>query len=579
MRGSTASVFMVIVLVLCFLDSTYVGNVREANASSDFVYVDPAIVQTQVGATFSVSIMIFDARELWAWQAGLQWDPAVLYYVSYSWGQFGAKAEEGGGQYLRLPPVVNNLTGVFTKPAMECDVGNTSIPITVGSIKLLTVTFRVRDFGTSQLRLVNATLRGRHLGNMVSYPRWSDVNIDYSVNLLDVVLFSLFYNNDTYKQSLDLNDDGVIDLTDVAIVCGDFGKHWPCSQWGITDRISVEGSFQDGEAIVRPPNVRLSGTPASYAAHSVGEQFTLQIEVENALFLAEFEFKLKFTSYSDNSLYLTCVDVSNGGFFPSSWMSNFTATVNNTEGVVYARGELIDWFPHMNGSGTLLAITFEATRATYYPDSSLTKLDLYDAHLYSQVRSDYPNHPVPLDVADSMYQAPIIMPPPAPDIGVTNVVTSYTSIWKGKPVVINVTVENHGSFVTSFNVTAYVNDTTVGIQFAALAIGESATFSFLWNTTEFAYGNYSVWAYTVPVANETHVLDNNFTASIVHLGIVGNVNGDSKVDLKDVFAVGKAYGSVIGDARYIANCDINGDGKIDLKDYFATTKNYGKVEP
>jgi hypothetical protein len=178
-----------------------------------------------------------------------------------------------------------------------------------------------------------------------------------------------------------------------------------------------------------------------------------------------------------------------------------------------------------------------------------------------------------------MYIAPMIMPPPAPDIGVTNVVTSYTSIWKGKPIIINVTVENHGSFVTSFNVTAYVNDTTVGIQFAGLAIGESATFSFLWNTTEFAYGNYSVWAYTVPVANETHVVDNNFTASIVHLGIVGNVNGDSKVDLKDVFAVGKAYGSVIGDARYIANCDINGDGKIDLKDYFATTKNYGKVEP
>jgi hypothetical protein len=572
---------MVIVLVLCFLDSTYVGNVREANASSDFVYVDPAIVQTQVGATFSVSIMISGTRELWAWQAGLQWDPAVLYYVSYSWGQFGAKAQEGGGQYLRNPPVVNNLTGVFTKPAMECDVGNTSIPITVGSIQLLTVTFRVKDFGTSQLRLVNATLRGRQLGSMVSYPRWSDVNADNMVNVMDVYLISSFYSNDTYKQSLDLNDDGVIDLTDVAIVCGDFGKLWPCSQWGITDRIWVQGSFQDGEAIVEgPPNAFLGGMPALHVAHSVGEQFTLQIKVVNALFLAEFEFKLKFTSYSDNSLYLTCVDVSNGGFFPLSGMSNFTATVNNTEGIVYARGELSGWCPSVNGSGTLLAITFEATRATYFPNSSLSILEIYDAHLYSRVRSGYPKHPVPLDPpVDSMYIAPMIMPPPAPDIGVTNVVTSYTSIWKGKPIIINVTVENHGSFVTSFNVTAYVNDTTIGIQFAGLAIGESATFSFLWNTTEFAYGNYSVWAYTVPVANETHVVDNNFTASIVHLGIVGNVNGDSKVDLKDVFAVGKAYGSVIGDARYIANCDINGDGKIDLKDYFATTKNYGKVEP
>lgn len=51
---------------------------------------------------------------------------------------------------------------------------------------------------------------------------------------------------------------------------------------------------------------------------------------------------------------------------------------------------------------------------------------------------------------------------------------------------------------------------------------------------------------------------------------------DGKVDLRDVYAVGRAFGAVIGDPRYNANLDINGGGKIDLKDYYTTCKNYGK---
>jgi ABC-type transport system substrate-binding protein len=51
---------------------------------------------------------------------------------------------------------------------------------------------------------------------------------------------------------------------------------------------------------------------------------------------------------------------------------------------------------------------------------------------------------------------------------------------------------------------------------------------------------------------------------------------DCKVDLKDVFAAGKAFGSVPGDAKWNTVADINGDYKIDLKDYFAICKKFGK---
>jgi len=51
---------------------------------------------------------------------------------------------------------------------------------------------------------------------------------------------------------------------------------------------------------------------------------------------------------------------------------------------------------------------------------------------------------------------------------------------------------------------------------------------------------------------------------------------DCKVDLKDVFAAGKAFGSVPGDAKWNTVADINGDYKIDLKDYFVICKKFGK---
>jgi hypothetical protein len=51
---------------------------------------------------------------------------------------------------------------------------------------------------------------------------------------------------------------------------------------------------------------------------------------------------------------------------------------------------------------------------------------------------------------------------------------------------------------------------------------------------------------------------------------------DCKVDLKDVFAAGKAFGSVPGDLKWSSVADINHDYKIDLKDYFGIAKKFGK---
>ena len=83
----------------------------------------------------------------------------------------------------------------------------------------------------------------------------------------------------------------------------------------------------------------------------------------------------------------------------------------------------------------------------------------------------------------------------------------------------------------------------------------------------------------VPVLGEMDVGDNNCTDGWVTVTILGDVNGDFKCDGKDITMVAKAYGSFVGQARYVPNADINDDGKIDGKDITVAAKHYGTHYP
>jgi Ca2+-binding EF-hand superfamily protein len=102
-------------------------------------------------------------------------------------------------------------------------------------------------------------------------------------------------------------------------------------------------------------------------------------------------------------------------------------------------------------------------------------------------------------------------------------------------------------------------------------------------------GNYSVYLTVVDACGRS----NQVSAIVEVLNSTGlktyDINGDGKIDLKDVYLVAKAYGSFLNttDGLYyhlpprtccphIPNCDCNKDGKVDLKDYYPVCKNYGK---
>jgi hypothetical protein len=58
--------------------------------------------------------------------------------------------------------------------------------------------------------------------------------------------------------------------------------------------------------------------------------------------------------------------------------------------------------------------------------------------------------------------------------------------------------------------------------------------------------------------------------------ILGDVNGDGKVDRSDLSVLSTAYGSNSSNSNWNPICDVNWDGKVDVLDLFNLSKNYGE---
>jgi hypothetical protein len=175
--------------------------------------------------------------------------------------------------------------------------------------------------------------------------------------------------------------------------------------------------------------------------------------------------------------------------------------------------------------------------------------------------------------------ATITVGPRTPEVTITNVKCSKTVIGRGYGANVTVTAVDLATYSEMVNITVYANTTIIGSQNVTLPSGNSTDFTFAWNTTAFAYGNYTVSACAVPLTNETNPATSSFTGGSVAVTIVGDVNGDFKVDMKDIALVARAFGSKPGSSNWNPNADVNSDGKIDMKDIALVARNFGQHYP
>lgn len=173
------------------------------------------------------------------------------------------------------------------------------------------------------------------------------------------------------------------------------------------------------------------------------------------------------------------------------------------------------------------------------------------------------------------------------DVSVLDVTTSKTgclpkpTAGQGYNVGIDVTVGNQGDFAETFNLTVYANTIeTVIATFSDIALesGISITLNCTWNTTGFAYGDYTLIAYAWPVENETNISNNFMVDGMVYVGIPGDVNGDGMVDIYDAILLAGAFNSQPASPDWNPNADINGDQIVDIYDAIILAANFNALE-
>jgi hypothetical protein len=173
------------------------------------------------------------------------------------------------------------------------------------------------------------------------------------------------------------------------------------------------------------------------------------------------------------------------------------------------------------------------------------------------------------------------------DIAVTNITTCKDGCTPMRVVCqkytahVNVTVANIGNFTESFTVTAYANATTaIGTQgIVNLPPGNQTVVTMLWNTTGYTIGNYTLSAYAAPVPGETNIGNNNYTDGIVKVAIVGDINGDDIVNMKDIGPAARGFMTTPGVPFWNPNADVTDDHLINMKDIGILASRFGAHYP
>jgi len=172
-----------------------------------------------------------------------------------------------------------------------------------------------------------------------------------------------------------------------------------------------------------------------------------------------------------------------------------------------------------------------------------------------------------------------------PDAAVTNVTSAKTIIGQGYGGNVTVTAQYLGDLTENFNVTTYANLTVIGTLNFDLTSGSTASNLFVWNTTGFAYGNYTLKAAADVVSGETNTANNNFTCSVpVHVGVPGDISGptqgvyDGTTNMRDINYLILLFNTNPTSPNWKPNADVNNDGTVNMRDIQIAILNFNKHE-
>jgi hypothetical protein len=184
------------------------------------------------------------------------------------------------------------------------------------------------------------------------------------------------------------------------------------------------------------------------------------------------------------------------------------------------------------------------------------------------------------DTLDNTYAGGIIEILSRPDIRVINVKLSKTIAAKDHSISINVTVENQGERVETFNLSVYANTTRILTELITLAGGNSNIIvTFIWNVTGIPKGNYSISAIAEPLPGEIDLADNIVEEGFVVVSCLGDLNGDYVTDVVDYVLLKLVLPSMPSSLVWNPNADLNDDYKVDIHDFQILKNHIPTIDP
>nr|MDO8135376.1 dockerin type I domain-containing protein [Candidatus Njordarchaeum guaymaensis] len=265
-----------------------------------------------------------------------------------------------------------------------------------------------------------------------------------------------------------------------------------------------------------------------------------------------------------NPTIIGIAGVSEGAFLTGPEGTVFTYTIDPGTGYANLSQQIVGGYQGVTGAGILAKLTFKALR------EGKSSIALSETHFLNSA----------LEPFDHAAESGSFSTPSYHDIAVTDVIPSKNEVYQEEVLLFNVVVRNKGTYTESFTVFSYANSTLLESKAVTDLVGEAETIlSFSWNTADYLRGDYALNA-TTTVEGDYDTGNNMFTYRSIRVKLLGDTDDDGQVDAKDLYQLGKAFGSTGGppaDPNWNIDADLNGDNTVNSLDLSALNRKYGKT--
>jgi len=287
----------------------------------------------------------------------------------------------------------------------------------------------------------------------------------------------------------------------------------------------------------------------------VGQRFGVNITVVNVTGLVSIDFNLSFNP--------SMLSVVNEDFMPYANLPTPNWQANGTQGWFWAN---VTYLPSISATSptALVNIIFKIAQYGVSP-LSFTSCNLANSSGLIE------------NVQVTGGQVSVL----AHDVAITGLSASTNETYDGNIVNVTAIAANLGMAPENFTVSIYANTTYIA-TFPVLNLPPNSTYAYVanWNTSGLAaLSPYVLSANATAVPYETNLANNVLINGTVKVKILGDVNGDGKVDINDLIAWDAAYGSTPASPNWNPQADINGDGVVDKADGIIIIDNYGNSLP